>query len=407
MNKSRSIVMTAAIGSIAWLALPTTIQITNAADVDADLLSQAWGTLHKAIAVWDVRNSFAALEILRRTEDRCVVDFANNLEQLLQTQGSDGFREINSIKLELIENRGCNLPLISYEFSPLPLFGADQLNLQSSSEKEQWVELHSAIDAWDTATSRATLGILKQSSDSCVSSFAADLEARLIAEGDRGLWHINPIKQHYNDQSDCRLPLMNYEFSPLMFPELPAVSLEVLWADLHNAVGVWDIQTTQRKLLELRSRSVAQSSPNQPCIASFADQLETQLETTGTEGFRNINLIKITLNANEGCNLPIVPFDFASIPLGQGPNSEALLSTAWDELHEAVRVWDLQTSRGILTEMEAIPDNCTSGFASTFGRVLDVAGGEGFRQINVIKRRHNNNLRCALPLVNYAFAPTF
>ena len=313
MHKYRSIVTTAIIGAVASIALPTAVQMTKAAPA-ADILSpQAWGTLHTAVAVWDIQNSFAALEILQRSSDSCVVDFANNLRQSLQTQGSNGFREINNIKLGLIEGRGCNLPLIGYEFSPLPLFGADQLNLQSSSEKAQWVEFHRAIATWDIATSRDTLNSLKQSSNSCLATFATDLEARLMAEGDAGFWHINPIKQHYNNQNNCQLALVSYDFSPLMFPELSSVNIEVLWTQLHQAVNVWDIQTTRQKLLELRSRSVAQASPNQQCIASFADQFEAQLAATGTESFREINRIKIDLNTNQGCNLPLVSFPFAPI----------------------------------------------------------------------------------------------
>lgn len=407
MHKIQSIVAAVSLGTAALLVLPAFNATTNAAGTGVDSLApQAWGTLHASVASWDMQNSLAALAILKRSSDRCTTNFANELEESLRAKGSDGFRDINTIKINLIEDRNCDLVLVDYEFSPLPFRGADQLNLKSSYEKEQWITLHTAMIAWDVEASRDALAVLEQSPDDCVASFAQDLDRRLMLEGENGLQHVNPIKQHYINRHNCQLPLISYAFSPLDFPMLSSLSIAMLWEQLHEAVEVWDIKTTQQTLLELHGRAIAESSQEQQCIASFADRLTTSLDREGTQGFREINLIKTTLNTNQGCNLPVVFFPFAPTPIGQGEDDTAKFET-WDRLHDAVDAWDMRTTRAILDTMEQSADICISGFAGTLQRELDVAGKEGFRQITPIKRRYNNALDCTLPLVDYTFSPVF
>ncbi|MEL6327567.1 MAG: hypothetical protein AAFQ61_11790, partial [Cyanobacteria bacterium J06626_23] len=298
-----------------------------------------------------------------------------------------------------------DLTLVDYNFSPLPFFGADQTGLQSSREKQQWIALHEAMDIWDVETSREALAVLKQSVNGCVASFATDLERKLMVEGEAGFQHVNPIKQHYINTNSCQLPLVSYEFSPLDFATLSSVDMATLWAELHNAVEVWDIGTAQQTLGELRRRAATEPLQEEQCVTSFANQLEGRLARVGTEGFRGINLIKTALNNNESCALPVVSFSFAPItPMGQGPDVD-LSANTWARLHSAIARWDLGTSQTILAEMSQSSDSCISGFATTLQRELDVAGQEGFRQINPVKQRYNNALNCALPLVYYAFSP--
>ncbi len=370
--------------------------------------TQAWGALHQAIPAWDIQSSFTALEILQDSSDRCRANFANDLASSLRSKGTDGFRDTNRIKLNLIENAGCNLTLVDYDFSPLPFLGADQMELRSSEARQQWIELHEAMSIWDVETSRDALAVLKQSSNSCVASFATDLERKLMLEGETGFQHVNPIKQHYIKDRNCLLPLVNYAFSPLDFAALSSVDTTTLWAELHDAIEVWDLGTTQQTLRDLRSRVATEPLQEAQCVTSFTDQLENRLSSIGTEGFRDVNRIKTWLNSNAGCTLPLMSFPFAPLAVGQGPDGDTSANTwTWTQLHRAVERWDLATSQSILTDMQQSPDACISDFAATLQRELDVAGQEGFRQINPVKQRHNTYLGCNLPLVNYAFSPIF
>ncbi len=76
------------------------------------------------------------------------------------------------------------------------------------------------------------------------------------------------------------------------------------WAKLHAAVPVWDVDTALVNLAILRQSSGV-------CIPQFADRFAQVLRQRGAEGFKEINPIKRTLNQQQGCNLPIQPYDFS------------------------------------------------------------------------------------------------
>ncbi|PSN17894.1 hypothetical protein C7271_15380 [filamentous cyanobacterium CCP5] len=78
----------------------------------------AWDKLHGAVAVWDMQTAQEALQGLQRGSNPCGAKFANRLQSGLDSQGAEGFREINSIKRALNEQEGCNLEIIVYDFAP-------------------------------------------------------------------------------------------------------------------------------------------------------------------------------------------------------------------------------------------------------------------------------------------------
>jgi hypothetical protein len=85
---------------------------------------------------------------------------------------------------------------------------------------------------------------------------------------------------------------------------LAVVSSDQAWANLHGAVPVWDVDTALVNLATLRQSSGV-------CIPQFADRFAQVLRQRGAGGFKEINPIKRTLNQQQGCNLPIQPYDFS------------------------------------------------------------------------------------------------
>lgn len=76
------------------------------------------------------------------------------------------------------------------------------------------------------------------------------------------------------------------------------------WAKLHDAIAVWDLDTAQGALSDLRYSS-------DPCVAAFATQLDQQLAEQGAEGFRQVNAMKRTLNTEQQCQFEITPYEFS------------------------------------------------------------------------------------------------
>jgi hypothetical protein len=85
--------------------------------------------------------------------------------------------------------------------------------------------------------------------------------------------------------------------------DLP-ITEQVSLQQLNTQALDWDIVGA------LDSLSILQNSDN-PCVATFAEQLAAALQQQKTEGFRQNNPIKQELNATNGCSLPIVPFGFS------------------------------------------------------------------------------------------------
>jgi hypothetical protein len=78
---------------------------------------------------------------------------------------------------------------------------------------------------------------------------------------------------------------------------------------------------------------------------------------------------------------------------------------AWENLHDAVSVWDLDTARVHLKTLENSRNNCVATFAERFDDSLERRGADGFRDINPIKRALNQEQGCDLDLRDYDFSP--
>lgn len=78
---------------------------------------------------------------------------------------------------------------------------------------------------------------------------------------------------------------------------------------------------------------------------------------------------------------------------------------AWENLHEAVAVWDLDTARGHLQTLEKSRSACIATFAERFDNSLEQNGPNGFRDINPIKRALNQQEGCSLEMREYEFSP--
>jgi hypothetical protein len=79
---------------------------------------QAWDNLHQAVAVWDLDTAREHLQTLEKSRSACIATFAERLDNSLQQQGAEGFRDINPIKRALNQQEGCSLEMRDYEFSP-------------------------------------------------------------------------------------------------------------------------------------------------------------------------------------------------------------------------------------------------------------------------------------------------
>jgi len=78
---------------------------------------------------------------------------------------------------------------------------------------------------------------------------------------------------------------------------------------------------------------------------------------------------------------------------------------AWERVHSATAVWDVETVQENLTVLAQSRDRCTAEFARQFANSLQQDGAEGFRYINPIKRALNQQQGCTLDIVEFEFSP--
>lgn len=79
--------------------------------------------------------------------------------------------------------------------------------------------------------------------------------------------------------------------------------------------------------------------------------------------------------------------------------------TAWEDLHEAIGVWDVKTAETNLTVLAQSQNTCVAEFANRLDTALATSGPEGFKEVNPIKRDVNQDRHCALEVVPYDFSP--
>ncbi len=79
-------------------------------------------------------------------------------------------------------------------------------------------------------------------------------------------------------------------------------------------------------------------------------------------------------------------------------------SRAWEQLHNAVEVWDMDTALASLERLSASRSPCVLQFAERFETSLRQRGSEGFRDINPIKRALNLQEGCRLDTREYDFS---
>lgn len=78
---------------------------------------------------------------------------------------------------------------------------------------------------------------------------------------------------------------------------------------------------------------------------------------------------------------------------------------AWNSLHDAAEVWDIQTAQRQLNTLKQSKNNCVSTFANRLENTLASQGAQGFREINPIKRSLNEQEGCDLEIIIYEFSP--
>lgn len=78
---------------------------------------------------------------------------------------------------------------------------------------------------------------------------------------------------------------------------------------------------------------------------------------------------------------------------------------AWQRLHAAVPLWDVDTALVSLATLKQGSNACVAQFADRFAQTLRQRGAEGFRQINPIKRALNQQQGCNLEIRSYEFSP--
>ncbi len=79
-------------------------------------------------------------------------------------------------------------------------------------------------------------------------------------------------------------------------------------------------------------------------------------------------------------------------------------SRAWDQLHNAVEVWDMDTTLASLERLGKSRSPCVAKFAERFETSLKQQGAEGFRDINPIKRALNLQDGCNLEMREFDFS---
>ena len=79
---------------------------------------QHWTDLHAAIPAWDIETAKTTLSPLMQSKDPCVMSFARSLNDSLNAEGPEGFRQVNTLKRALNDAEGCQLAVTPYEFAP-------------------------------------------------------------------------------------------------------------------------------------------------------------------------------------------------------------------------------------------------------------------------------------------------
>ena len=77
---------------------------------------------------------------------------------------------------------------------------------------------------------------------------------------------------------------------------------------------------------------------------------------------------------------------------------------SWEQLHNAVEVWDMDTTLASLERLGTSRSPCVARFAERFETSLRQRGDDGFRDINPIKRALNMEEGCRLDLREYEFS---
>ena len=82
------------------------------------------------------------------------------------------------------------------------------------SEQETWSKLHLQSAVWDIDAVFTNLNTLQQSPNICIANFAVQFHATLTELSYDGFFQINDIKRELNEQEDCGLPIIPFEFAP-------------------------------------------------------------------------------------------------------------------------------------------------------------------------------------------------
>jgi hypothetical protein len=77
----------------------------------------------------------------------------------------------------------------------------------------------------------------------------------------------------------------------------------------------------------------------------------------------------------------------------------------WDAFHTAAGVWDINSAQSSLSQLEQSKNRCIQAFVSRQQDSLAAKGGEGFRDLNGIKRALNQEEGCKLELTPFDFSP--
>ncbi|WP_156119871.1 hypothetical protein [Leptolyngbya sp. KIOST-1] len=85
-------------------------------------------------------------------------------------------------------------------------------------------------------------------------------------------------------------------------------------------------------------------------------------------------------------------------------SSNSQENRAWEQLHGAVEVWDIDSALTSLDRLGNSRSPCVSQFADRFETSLRQRGSDGFRDINPIKRALNMENNCRLEIREYDFS---
>lgn len=85
----------------------------------------------------------------------------------------------------------------------------------SPSEEQTYLSnLHITVDVWDLESTIDNLNNLAKSQNPCVVQFSTEFKENLILKGEEGFRDINSIRRSINEQGNCNLEIVPYEFAP-------------------------------------------------------------------------------------------------------------------------------------------------------------------------------------------------